>query len=145
VQRDGDDAPAGPDRGDGDLPIPPDRDARPVERLADYESRVRERLPVRETGRFSLTLTDEVTGQAVKVNVAPLTVDMILRSNQRDTRMLVGYLLESLVIAARELWPDFAPLPARKPLIDHEIEFEEPPPENTGPWKARWRRIQGGR
>jgi hypothetical protein len=142
VQRDGDDAPAGPDRGDGDLSLSSDRDARPVERPADDESRVRERLPTPAASRFSLTLTDEVTGKAMKVELG-LPLDMILRSNQRDIRMLVGYLLESLVITATKLWPEFAPYPPRKPLFERPVDFEEPPPE-TGPWKARWRRIQGG-
>jgi hypothetical protein len=80
----------------------------------------------------------------VSVNVAPLTVEMILRSNQRDSRMLVGYLLESLVISAVALAPEFAPFAQRKVLKDYEIELEEPPPDEPGPWKARWRRIQGG-
>jgi pilus assembly protein Flp/PilA len=58
------------------------------------------------------------------VNFAPLPLEMILRSNRRDAQLLLGYLLEGLLDAARKLWPEFVPLPKRKPLGTIRREFD---------------------
>jgi hypothetical protein len=78
----------------------------------------------------------------VKVNVWPMTVEMILRANRRDIRLIGGVLWETILTAASERWPEaFTARPSRSLLQDHDIELDEPPPDETKPWRAVWRRF----
>jgi Flp pilus assembly pilin Flp len=63
------------------------------------------------------------------VNVAPLTVEQILATPRRDRSLLVGYLLESLILVARKLWPEFAPRLTREPLSTSEDVSPRAEPE----------------
>jgi pilus assembly protein Flp/PilA len=85
-------------------------------------------------------MIDTTTGKAVTVNFAPLDLEPILRSRRRDRSMLVGYLLESLVLAAQRLWPEFEPRERRK-LEPSPIQ---PADEPAKPWRPPWMRRRAG-
>lgn len=92
-----------------------------------------------ESGRFSLLLIDNVTGKATRVNMKPLRLDTILKTNLRDRRLLMGWLHMNLVEAARRLWPGFAVTEEHKPLTGYPIqEHREEPPDK--PFLPVWRR-----
>jgi Flp pilus assembly pilin Flp len=90
-------------------------------------------------------LIDETTGKATRVDFRPLPLEMILRSRRRDAPLLLGYLVESLLIAAQKIVPDFAPFPRREP--PKPIERREFDPM-SGDLERRtfpvWRRSRGG-
>ena len=79
------------------------------------------------------------------MNVAPLTIDTILRSNRRDRPLLVGWLIENLVEAVHKIAPDFAPeprVPLRPSRLTAQVD-EVSAARRRGPL-ARWvRRLDG--
>lgn len=96
--------------------------------------------PKYQPGRFSVLLIDNVTGKATRVDVRPLTIEGILRTNRRDRPLLVGFLLVSLLAAARKLWPEFEP-ETRLELSGYPLEIREKSGPSV-PFMPRWRRHQ---
>lgn len=85
-------------------------------------------------------MIDNVTGKATRVDVRPLKLEMMLKTNRRDRPLLIGYLLISLVEAARRLWPEFLPASTeRQPLTGYPLQKHEPEGP-TVPFLPRWRR-----
>ena len=81
-----------------------------------------------------------MTGKATRVDVRPLTVEGILRTNRRDRPLLVGYLLGQLLEAAGRLWPEF--VPERTALSAYPITLKEEEGPSV-PFVPRWRRSRG--
>ena len=145
-----------PRRGRGHEPLPvssarPNDVVRPPDVIEAVRSRALQRLPKPDRGRFSLLLIDNETGKARRVNAAPLTIELILRTNVRDRTLLIGWLLECMKIAAASLWPGFGPLPTRTTLDqnrDFRINIEGDPMDETtdghGHFLPRWRRNRNG-
>jgi hypothetical protein len=50
------------------------------------------------------------------VNVAPLTIEAVIRSGRRDRPLLVGWITENIVEAAHVLWPEF--VASERPDLD---------------------------
>jgi Flp pilus assembly pilin Flp len=88
-------------------------------------------------------LIDETTGKATRVDFRPLPLEMILRSRRRDAPLLLGYLVESLLIAAQKLVPDFAPFPRREPPQPRR-EFDPMSEDLERRAFPVWRRKRGG-
>jgi Flp pilus assembly pilin Flp len=99
------------------------------------------RIPERDAGRFALLLLDEQTGKAAFVDVAPMTLEAILRGRARDRVLLRGWLIENIFRALSAIAPDVAPRPPRKILTDYPIELTlERRTDNHGRFIPRWRR-----
>lgn len=133
---------ARPGRSDEPMPVQPAR-LRNVVGPTDDEPRDSGRTPERRrhrAGRYSLLVIDNVTGKATRVDVKPLTVEGILRTNRRDRPMLVGYLLMALLDAAHKLWPDFDE--ERRALATHPLSerIAEVP---EVPFVPVWKRPRG--
>lgn len=89
-------------------------------------------------------MIDNTTGKAVRVDFRPLPLEMILRSNRRDAALLLGYLLEALLEAAKRLWPEFVPLPKRTPLKQPGRREFDPMTDDLEKKLPVWRRSRKG-
>jgi len=94
-------------------------------------------------------MIDNVTGKATRVNVRPMQLETILRTNT-SRHMVAGWLVMQLGEAAKRLWPEFVPGGDRvfDPGEDHLVGFPEPPMRAARdpriPFVPRWRRWVTG-
>ena len=86
-------------------------------------------------------MIDNATGKATRVDVRPLKLEMMLKTNRRDRPLLIGYLLMSLIEAAQRLYPEFLPAAMeRQPLGNYPLTVKQDADARSVPFLPRWRR-----
>jgi hypothetical protein len=87
-------------------------------------------------------MIDNVTHKAMRVDMYPVQLEVILRTNLRDRRMLTGWLFEQMVETAKRLWPDFIIEDEEPPLVGFPLPPRRALPERRStrfapPWIRR--------
>ncbi len=152
----GDPAATGPEGSDEPLPVPPETapsDLQPVDdqQPGGGDNPERTKPPERNTGRFSLLVVDNETGETVGAELWPVRLDTILLSG-RSQRLVAGWVLSQIGEAAERLLPGFMDRAIREvvpqgavpqPISTHRKYDIVPMPvvRPSDPFVARWRRT----
>lgn len=85
-------------------------------------------------------MVDNVTGESTPVNFHPVQLEVVLRT-RRERGLMMGWVMTSLVEAAKRLWPEFQPLPEEsKPMVGYALPPLRVEADPNGPYMPRWRR-----